>query len=397
MKAMSSYLKQPIDFARHNEEVRQVNEAFAAGKPIRVPMRVAGSITNYFHNPELNVNGYTFDQFFTDPEIQIKAQLAYQYWRRHHLLDDTEKGLPDKWYLGVDFQNSYDASWIGAPMHYQGLLLPDTLPIFDKHKEKLYDMPELIPVDNGLIGEGMAFIDYMEEYCKTHTFMDRPIVPPMAYPGEGTDGVLDLAYKLRGAANLLVDMLEDEAYFADLMEWITNNLIHRMKTLRDMHEKRWGNRPNGLYFADDAICMISHEMYREYVLPYHKRIVDAFSGGKKISMHICGSNMQHFGGLVRELNVGEFDTGFPIDFDRLRDDVGEDVIINGGPTVMCVKDGTPEEIRSEVKRILASGAARSGRFVMIAANNLAPCTPVEHIALMYETVREFGRYPITLA
>ena len=397
MKAMSSYLKQPIDFARHNEEVRQVNEAFAAGKPIRVPMRVAGSITNYFHNPELNVNGYTFDQFFTDPEIQIKAQLAYQYWRRHHLLDDTEKGLPDKWYLGVDFQNSYDASWIGAPMHYQGLLLPDTLPIFDKHKEKLYDMPELVPVDNELIGEGMAFIDYMEEYCKTHTFMDRPIVPPMAYPGEGTDGVLDLAYKLRGAANLLVDMLEDEAYFADLMEWITNNLIHRMKTLRDMHEKRWGNRPNGLYFADDAICMISHEMYREYVLPYHKRIVDAFSGGKKISMHICGSNMQHFGGLVRELNVGEFDTGFPIDFDRLRDDVGEGVIINGGPTVMCVKDGTPEEIRSEVKRILASGAARGGRFVMIAANNLAPCTPVENIALMYETVREFGRYPITLA
>lgn len=394
---MSSYLKQPIDFARHNEEVRQVNEAFAAGKPIRVPMRIAGSITNYFHNPELNVNGYTFDQFFTDPEIQIKAQLAYQYWRRHHLLDDTEKGLPDKWYLGVDFQNSYDASWIGAPMHYQGLLLPDTLPIFDKHKEKLYDMPKLVPVDNGLIGEGMAFIDYMEEYCKTHTFMDRPIVPPMAYPGEGTDGVLDLAYKLRGAANLLVDMLEDEAYFADLMEWITNNLIHRMHTLRDMHEKRWGNRPNGLYFADDAICMISHEMYREYVLPYHKRIVDAFSGGEKISMHICGSNMQHFGGLVRELNVGEFDTGFPIDFDRLRDDVGENVIINGGPTVMCVKDGTPEQIRSEVKRILASKTARGGHFVMIAANNLAPCTPVENIALMYETVREFGRYPITLA
>lgn len=396
MNAMSSYLKQPIDFARHNEEVWQVNEAFAAGKPIRVPVRIAGSITNYFHNPELNVNGYTFEQFFTDPDIQIKAQLAYQYWRRHHLLDDTEKGLPDKWYLGVDFQNSYDASWIGAPMHYQGLLLPDTLPIFDRHKEKLYDMPRLLPVDNGLIGEGMAFIDYMEEYCKTHTFMDRPIVPPMAYPGEGTDGVLDLAYKLRGAANLLVDMLEDEEYFADLMEWITNNLIHRMQTLRDMHEKRWGNRPKGLYFADDAICMISHEMYREYVLPYHRRIVDAFSDGQKITMHICGANMQHYGGLVKELNVGEFDTGFPIDFDRIRDDVGEDVLINGGPTVMCIKDGTPDLIRSEVKRILASRAVRNGHFVMIAANNMAPCTPVENIALMYETVREFGRYPIVL-
>ena len=393
---MGTFLKQPIDYSRHNEEARRVNEAFAAGKPVRVPVMIAGSITNFFHNPELNTKGYTFDQFFTDPEIQIKAQLDYQYWRRHHLMEDTEKGMPDAWGLTVDFQNSFDAAWAGAPIHYQGLLLPDTLPIFDKHKEKLYDMPKLLPVDNALGSRGMEFVDYMEDYCKNHTFMDRPIVPPRAFAGEGTDGVLDLAYKLRGAANLLVDMMEDEEYFSDLMEWITNNLIHRMKTLREMHAKRWGSRPGGLFFADDAICLISHDMYREYVLPYHKRVVDEFSGGQKITMHICGSNMQHFGGLVKELNVGQFDTGFPVDFNKIRDDVGDDVVINGGPTVMCLKDGTPGEIVKETKRILASRAAKAGNFVMIAANNMAPCTPVENIALMYETVREYGRYPITL-
>ena len=390
---MATFLKEKIDFQRHNDELRRLHQLAAEGRKERVECFVNGSITNYFHNPELNVNHYTFDQFFTDPEIQIKAQLDYQHWRRHHLLDDSEKGLPDKWYLGVDFQNSYDAGWIGAPVHYQGLLLPDTLPIFDRHKEKLYDMPKLVPVENGLIRDGMAFIDYMEDYCKNHTFMDRPIVPPRAYPGEGTDGVLGTPTYTLDLSRLLVDMLEDEEYFADLMDWITNNLIHRMKTLRKMHEQRWGNRPGGLYFADDAICMISHDMYREYVLPYHKRIVDEFSDGKKIAMHICGANMQHFRGLVRELNVGEFDTGFPVDFDKIRDDVGPDVVINGGPTVMCLKDGTPEKICAETKRILASKAAANGKFVMIAANNLAPCTPVENIALLHETVKVYGVYP----
>lgn len=391
---MGSYLKQPIDYARHNEEVRAVMESFHAGKPIRVPMLLAGSITNYFHNPELNTKGYTFDQFFTDPQIQIEAELEYDYWKRHHLLDDTEKGLPDAWNLRVDFQNSYEAGWVGAPIKYQGLMLPDTLPIFHEHKEKLYDMPKLLPVDNGLIGRGIAFIDYMEDYCKNHTFMDRPILPPTSFPGEGTDGVLDLAYKLRGADNLLVDMLEDEEYFCDLMDWITNNIIHRIKTLRDMHEKRWGVRPRGFYLADDAICMISHGMYQEYVLPYHKRLVDTFSEGRSIGMHICGSNMQHFGGLVKELGVSSFDTGFPVDFDKIRDDVGPDVLIQGGPTVMCVKDGSHDEIRREVKRILNSKAAKNGKFIMIAANNMAPCTPVENVQVMYETVREFGKYPM---
>ena len=33
-----------------------------------------------------------------------------------------------------------------------------------------------------------------------------------------------------------------------------------------------------------------------------------------------------------------------------------------------------------------------GKFVLIAANNMAPCTPVEHVAAMYQAAREFGQY-----
>jgi hypothetical protein len=33
-----------------------------------------------------------------------------------------------------------------------------------------------------------------------------------------------------------------------------------------------------------------------------------------------------------------------------------------------------------------------GRFVLIAANNLAPCTPVEHVVALYEAAKEYGVY-----
>ena len=388
---MSSHLSIPVDYDRHNDEVRAVMAAFDAGNPVRVPMIISGSITNYLHNPDLNRRGLTFKQFFTDPQAQIDAQLAYQHWRRHNLLCDLEMGLPERWQLGVDFQNSYDASWAGCEVTYRAPL-PDTLPLLGRDKRRLYDLPRLLPVKQGLIGRGFEFIDYMEDYCKTHEFEGRPIEPPRAFPGEGCDGIFDLAYKLRGADQLLIDMMEDEAYYADLMEWITENLINRIRALRAMHAERWGAAPRGFGFADDAICMLSHDAYRQYVLPYHKRLISEFSGGGKILLHLCGGNMQHWKGLIEELPVGTIDTGFPIDFDVIRGLVGADVVIQGGPTVMLVKDGSIDAIREETKRILNSRAAREGRFVLIAANNMAPCTPVEHIAAMYDAVHEFGRY-----
>ena len=61
---------------------------------------------------------------------------------------------------------------------------------------------------------------------------------------------------------------------------------------------------------------------------------------------------------------------------------------------MLVKDDSPEAIRKEVKRICGSGIMEGGRFVLIAANNLAPCTPIENIEAMYEAGKEFGRYEL---
>ena len=59
---------------------------------------------------------------------------------------------------------------------------------------------------------------------------------------------------------------------------------------------------------------------------------------------------------------------------------------------MELKDGSPASIRQEVARICQSGVMRGGRFVLIAANNLAPRTPVENIQAMYEAAKEFGSY-----
>jgi len=94
--------------------------------------------------------------------------------------------------------------------------------------------------------------------------------------------------------------------------------------------------------------------------------------------------------LEQELNVKSFDTGFPVDFATLRENLGDDVTIYGGPRTEFLKDATPAEITAETRRILGSGILDTGRFVLREANNMAPGTPIENIEAMYYAGRRYG-------
>ncbi|MCE5219643.1 hypothetical protein LLH03_21685 [bacterium] len=397
---MSWHLQDPPDFQRHNEEVAAVWQAYHEGRPTRVPVSVHGSIRNLLQNPAINTTGYTFEDFFTDPEAQIQCQLAYQAWYRNHVLCDREMGPPKEgWTLTVDFQNSYDAGWFGCPMHYDGNAVPDTVEILKEDKHKLYNMECPDPLRGGLMGRAVEFYEYMHDRCRNLDFQGLPVHPPRTLPGEGSDGPLDAAYKLRGAAEVCLDMVTDPDYYHDLLGFITHCLVRRMKALREWRWERYPDSPDkgvfrrpGFSFADDAIVLLSVPQYQEFVLPYHRLMVEEFSDGGRTGIHLCGDATRFFRLLRDELKVYSFDTGFPVDHGWLRRELGPKVQIYGGPSVMLVKGGPVSALRDEVRRICESGILEGGRFVLIAANNMAPCTPVEHVAAMYKAAREFGRY-----
>ena len=125
---------------------------------------------------------------------------------------------------------------------------------------------------------------------------------------------------------------------------------------------------------------------------YHKRFFDEFSDGSPASMHLCGDATHHFKFLADKFNVRLFDTGFPVDHGKLRRELGPDVTIQGGPTIMEILSGNEESITREVERICKSGVMEGGKFVMIAANNLASKTPVENIAALYNATKIYGTY-----
>jgi uroporphyrinogen-III decarboxylase len=109
-------------------------------------------------------------------------------------------------------------------------------------------------------------------------------------------------------------------------------------------------------------------------------------------MHLCGNVQRHFPTLIKELNVRSFDTGYPIDFTTLRDDIGEGVEIQGGVKVSDLLMGTPESVSDLTRTILESGIMRGGKFIIKEANDLAPGVPLANMQAMYAAVKKYGIY-----
>lgn len=381
-----------IDFDAHNREVKEVWDAFNARTPVRVPVVVGVNPRYYIFTPWLNPRKITFQEYTENVDLMMETQLEFQHYMRHNMLQDAEMGMPkEAWpMLYVDLQNYYEAAWFGCQVRYHEGQVPDAVPILtDDRTRMLFDKGIPDPFTDGIMKRNVEYYEYMSNKIKDFTFMGLPVAAVMP-AGVGTDGPFTVACNIRGATEVCMDIYENPDYVHELLTYITDATIARVKAWRD--KLGWDQRPVNWGFADDSILLLSTEMYREFVLPHHKRLVSELAGEGPHSIHLCGDATRHFKTIRDELNVWGFDTGFPVDFAWLRRELGPDVAIYGGPTVQLLQQGTPEAVREASRAILESGIMEGGRFVLREANNLSPGTPEANMAAMYQAAKDFGRY-----
>lgn len=378
-----------IDFEAHNAEVREVWKRFRDGTPSRVPMTLGISSRFTLLNPEANPGGVTYEQYFGDPDTMFDWQLRHHDWIRHHLLYDAELGLPEAWTVSVDFQNSYEQLWYGAELRFYDGEVPDTPPFLtDERKWAFINQGPPDPL-GGWMARNWEFYEHFKERAPREEYRGRP-VKVGSLPGGGTDGPLTIACAMRGPAAFCLDMYTDPDFYHALMDLLVEATIARIRAVRarlghDVESRAWG-------FADDSVQLVSEATYRELILPYHRRLIEAFGPDGPNSIHLCGDATHLYKTIRDELNVMSFDTGFPVDHGALRRELGPDVTLYGGPHVEILRSGTPDAVRAEARRILGSGVMDGGKFVLREGNNLAPGTPPANVAAMYEACKEFGKY-----
>lgn len=383
-----------FDFARHNAEVAAMWKAYHAGRPTRVPI-ILGTNTRYFmREPAANPEAISFREYTEDPRVMFEAQLRFQRWNRFNLLQDAELGPPERWQINVDFQNYYEAAWFGCPVAYYDGEVPDARAGFADCPERVMEHGLPGPFA-GIMSKGADYYNRFREWAEEEPFLERPIaVNPPGF-GLGTDGPMTVACSLFGPEFVCTAMAAEPDRLRTLLTFITEATIRRMRAWRVMCGIRIPQ--DGFGMADDSIALISTAMYREHILPHHRRIYETFGTRVDRSIHLCGDSTRHFLTLRDELGIRGFDTGFPVDFGALRRTLGPHVRIQGGPHVELLRRGTPEQVRAEVRRILESGVLEGGLFLLREGNNLAPETPIENTEAMVHAGREFGAFSFPTA
>jgi uroporphyrinogen-III decarboxylase len=254
------------------------------------------------------------------------------------------------------------------------------------NRQAIFDVDIENPLDHGAFKIMCGMCDFLTDYVKGKTFLDRPIsIDPIGYVG--TDGPLTVAMNVRGP-DILFEMIDDPEYAHKLFRFILDAAIKRRAVLI----KRY-NLSNGSWMADDSIALIGTEQYRDMILPHHRYWYESVGAefGKR-TIHLCGDATRHFPILKEELGVTSFDTGFPVDFAWLRKTLGPDVEIMGGVEVGTLMTGSPDDVYRRAREILTSGIMEGGRFIFREGNNLPPNVPWKNLAAMYKAVQDFGRY-----
>jgi len=375
-----------------DEDKARVWQRYRDGCPERVPVALRTNDRVYVLDPRFNREGITYQEMFADPGRMLYAQLQWQKLLRQHFHHycDYPTAYPDKWQVVAFFHNVYEAWALGCEIRFEPGQVPDTLPRYTgDNKHAIFDVDIDHPLQREPFRRGIEFTERMRELARGLEFEGRP-VEVLPYLHLVSDGPLTVAMNLRGS-EFLVDLVTDPEYADQLMAFITEAAIKRAKALLAY----WGAElPAELWLADDSIALISDQMYQERVLPHHRRFYEALDpeGRATRLFHLCGNAARHFPAIVHSCGVRSIDTGFPVDFNWLRQAVGPEVEIWGGVQVNLLLHATPHQVMKRAREVLDSGVRAGGKFILTEANNLPPGVPAANLAALYQAALEFGKY-----
>jgi MtaA/CmuA family methyltransferase len=194
-----------------------------------------------------------------------------------------------------------------------------------------------------------------------------------------------LASMVRGSQELMTDLLLDPERVHQLLEYTTEA---GLQFIRLMWETGAHMVSNGDSVAGPE--MIPPEYYREFALPYEKRLVDeAHRLGLSYTLHICGDAEVILEDMVKT-GADALELDYLTDIQKIYDHCHDSTLMIGNldPSGV-IKYGSPELVREKTLELLEI-YRDSPRLMINAGCAIPPDTPSENIRAMIETTHHFS-------
>ncbi|MFQ5923424.1 MAG: uroporphyrinogen decarboxylase family protein, partial [Anaerolineales bacterium] len=198
-------------------------------------------------------------------------------------------------------------------------------------------------------------------------------------------GPWTIAMGLRGATELILDAMNDPDYVHELMEFCTQATKDVTQELAEI------GVGIGYSEAPASCSLISPDMYRDFVLPYHKELVAYFQEKKVgVGLHICGNADPIIEDIVSTgaSNVS-IDSGTDIRR-AVEASRGKAVLIGNVDTTTFMAD-TKNEMSQAVQDCIDHAPADSG-YILAPGCEVPGAAPAEKIDWFMDLAQELGTY-----
>jgi len=212
-------------------------------------------------------------------------------------------------------------------------------------------------------------------------------------------GLCEVAIRIRGMENFLVDLMLDEAVTAALLD----RILRLKLEFWDMALTGLGDVVDIVLEADDYGTqdsqLVPPERFRSIFKP---RLAELFSGIKRLAPH--AKLLFHSCGSVRAIIPDLIEIGVDIlnpvhvaaagmEPKALKKDFGAALCFWGGgvDTQGVLPHGTPQQVADDVRRNVEA-LAPGGGYVFNTVHNIQADVPPENLVAMYDTLAEVGGY-----
>ncbi len=341
-------------------------------EPKHIPLGV-GFYPDWFHSHY----GISFDQkYYFDPETRIAARLEMDK-RLNERFGDVGLGDPHpKPKPLITFGMVMLPAVFGCDIVFKDDALPWAMPLNLSENEIMrLEVPDLLnrPPMTDMIRQ----IDYFrEKYGRVVGDIN-------------TTGVQNLALKIRGE-QLYIDYFENPGLCRHLLRICTETIIR----LFEFNKKVSGTGAVDVTpMCDPKLCVlpnctieqVSLKAYEEFLLPYDNQVADACA---PVGIHHCGSVDQVLEGYAKVHHLKFLEIGFGSDVRRTREVLGPQVALNARISPVLMKNGTPDEVSVEVRRLIDQGSPLSN--FSIDTVGLTYGTPDENVKTARRTAAAYG-------
>jgi len=207
--------------------------------------------------------------------------------------------------------------------------------------------------------------------------------------GQCGGGLFERSWMLRGFENALVDSALHPEFYEELLDHLVDLQLATVGKLCELPI-------DGMFLGDDwgdqRGIILGPERWRRFIKPRFKKLVErVHQAGKVAILHCCGNNFDVIPDMIEAgLDVLESLQPEAMDDYEIKKRYGRNIRLWGGlGTQQVLPFGTPQEVRNEIRRLIA-GLGKGGGYVLAPAKPLMREVPTENAIAVLEEFSQKG-------